>query len=162
MKALNNDNPLDRELQSRIEDYFEYKWNFDRNLACSTEEDRSIMEQLPEFVQDRIYTKFLYRSFLLKFQLFFRIPVEDSGASEHKGMFYTLDNNNYREFLMLLLNSMSPLRFDRGDTIFDHETEVNEVDFIEQGNVDIGFAVSRGTKYALRLFDSSVLGAYHC
>lgn len=77
-------------------------------------------------------------------------------------MFYTLDNNNYREFLMLLLNSMKPLRLERGEIIFDHQTEVNEVDFIEQGNVDIGFAVNRGKKFALRLFDSSVLGAFNC
>jgi hypothetical protein len=50
--------------------YFEYKWENDKNQALLEDVDKEIMAQLPEEVQEKIYTTYLYGNFLLQFQRF--------------------------------------------------------------------------------------------
>ena len=55
-------------MKRNIEQFFNYKWQFDRNQAIDDEEEMAILEQLPEEVQNKIYTNFLFKEFLHIFQ----------------------------------------------------------------------------------------------
>ena len=46
IKRFNNDRDINRDLMLRIEDYFEYKWEEDVNLAIITDDDFSLLNQL--------------------------------------------------------------------------------------------------------------------
>ena len=51
IKQLNNNRDIEPKLKNSIEDYFNYRWNNDKNLAIQTKEDLSLLAQLPSFVQ---------------------------------------------------------------------------------------------------------------
>jgi len=50
----------------RIYEYFEYKWDYDRNQAIDDEDEIAILTQLPDHVQDRVQG-FLFNDFLTNF-----------------------------------------------------------------------------------------------
>jgi hypothetical protein len=52
--------PLSTEMTSKIEDYFEYYWQHDKNYACKTDLDMRFMEELPEAIRRSIYENFLF------------------------------------------------------------------------------------------------------
>lgn len=55
LQKFNGDKPVNIELKRNIEDYFDYKWKFDKNIAFQSQEDKACFEQLPEGVQQRLY-----------------------------------------------------------------------------------------------------------
>jgi|TARA_B110000305_G_C19320466_1_gene578659 hypothetical protein len=69
---FNSGRPINTVLKEKLEKYFEYRWAHDRNFALgiNNEQDREMLEQLPEEVQIKIY-KFLFSEFLFKFRDFF-------------------------------------------------------------------------------------------
>ena len=143
----------------RIEAYFDYKWANDRNQFLHLEHEQAIMDQLPNHVQDRILNKFMYGKFLKKFENIFQIEM-DKSTSNHSC--YTWDNYNYRSFMIALLHGLQPRKYDKGELIYTQLEEINEVIFVERGNIDVGFEVSYKKKFVVRLFDHSVIGAYNC
>ena len=44
MRHFNNQNPIDYELKSEIELFFDYKWTHDKNMAFKDDQDKSIFE----------------------------------------------------------------------------------------------------------------------
>ena len=75
MKHYNNGESIDYGLKKKIEDHFDYMWKNDRNQAMKTEEDLSQYEQLPEHVQNKLYTNFLFSDFCTLFtRSYFCIP----------------------------------------------------------------------------------------
>jgi hypothetical protein len=74
MKYLNKGQNIKLELEDAIEEFFDYKWMQDKNLAFSTKEDIDLLEQLPESVQVKIYSDFLFHRFLYKYKRFFTFP----------------------------------------------------------------------------------------
>jgi len=43
IKRFNKDKEIDQEMKQEIEEYFEFKWNNDNNIAVSTEEDFELL-----------------------------------------------------------------------------------------------------------------------
>ena len=41
-----------------------YKWKADKNSAFIDDNEKSLLEQLPSYVQDKIYGGFLFNDFL--------------------------------------------------------------------------------------------------
>lgn len=64
---FNDGLPLTEEMKMKMEEYFAYKWSNDRNQAITEEADLEMMDQLPDHVQNNIFTKFLYVEFLITF-----------------------------------------------------------------------------------------------
>ena len=83
-----NKKPIKESIRKEINEYFEYKWKNDCNLAMETEHDLALMDQLPNLVQRQIYTQFLYNDFLYHFRRFFSIRRVDT---KHKNAFYLND-----------------------------------------------------------------------
>ena len=44
IKRFNGDVPLRLDLKQEIEEYFSYRWEFDRNQAIDDEEENAILE----------------------------------------------------------------------------------------------------------------------
>ena len=76
IKRFNGNVDIEVNLKREIEQFFDYKWQFDRNQAIDDEQEIKILEQLPEEVQNKIYTNFLFREFLLKFKDTFTITKD--------------------------------------------------------------------------------------
>lgn len=75
MKHFNDGVLIDYRLKKKIEDHFDFMWNNDKNQAMKTEDDIKNYEQLPEHVQNRLYTNFLFHDFCQLFtQSYFNIP----------------------------------------------------------------------------------------
>mmetsp|Transcript_5468 Transcript_5468/g.8509 ORF Transcript_5468/g.8509 Transcript_5468/m.8509 type:complete len:306 (+) Transcript_5468:1462-2379(+) len=64
MKKLNEDTPLKPRIISRMERYFNFRWQFDRNLGISSEADVDLYEQLPGKIRTEIYVNYLFKDFM--------------------------------------------------------------------------------------------------
>ena len=68
MKHFNGDCDLPVKLTENIRAPFAYRWEKDLSQFIEFPEDKKILEQLPEDIQDSIYRNFLYFEFLSNFQ----------------------------------------------------------------------------------------------
>ena len=99
------------ELKHEISEYFEHRWEFDKNAAIDDPHELELLQQLPIWVQDDIYTDFLWRLFLQKFNGFFRIVNGSKfGVSKYTiegkvcdRTFYNWNDQPYREFMTSIL-----------------------------------------------------------
>jgi hypothetical protein len=61
IKKFNGNVDIDYRLKREIEEYFDYKWTYDRNQAIDDEQEKAILYQLPDEVQNKIYSEFLFK-----------------------------------------------------------------------------------------------------
>ena len=89
LQRYNKGVPFNQELKKRIEVFFDYKWNNDRLLAIDDQDEIDKLNQLPEAVQDKLITNFLFSTFLNNFMDFFRCPkkVVILGATKVRSFF---------------------------------------------------------------------------
>ena len=52
LSRFNNGNPINKELITRIEDFFDYYWHHNRLAAVKTENDKRFMSELPQNVKN--------------------------------------------------------------------------------------------------------------
>ena len=73
IQRFNNNKRLNQNFKQEIEQFFYYKWKHDKNLSINSDFERRIFDELPHAVQDKLYTGYLYVSFLSNFRLFFQL-----------------------------------------------------------------------------------------
>ena len=73
LKRFNGNKSVNRKFTDKVQAFFEYKWSYDKNLAIDSEEEMKILGQLPDEVQDKLLTNYLYSTFLNTFAGFFRL-----------------------------------------------------------------------------------------
>ena len=56
IRNFNGNLEMDENLKHQIEDFFDYKWTMDLNMAVETEEETKLLEQLPNQVQISIFS----------------------------------------------------------------------------------------------------------
>lgn len=71
LSRFNNGNPLNKELITHIEDFFDFYWVNNRLSALSNEKDLQFMDQLPIEVQGQIFVDYLFTDFLYKYRTLF-------------------------------------------------------------------------------------------
>lgn len=64
---------IKNEVRENIERHMVYRWNNDKNLAISKEEDIQLLTELPDDVKTRIFKNFLFSNFLERFGRFLTI-----------------------------------------------------------------------------------------
>ena len=77
---FNDKRTLSQPIVDEITDFFKYKWEMDKNNFMETDEDYKILKHLTkkqESLVVELYTKFIYRSVLKRFNRFFMIKKED-------------------------------------------------------------------------------------
>lgn len=110
---FNGGRPINTMLKEKLEKYFEYRWAHDRNFALgiNNEQDREMLEQLPEDVQIKIY-KFLFSEFLFKFRDFFTFFKFGSKEIGHVRKFrtdlITWQDTEYQEFMIKIMKHLEP------------------------------------------------------
>jgi hypothetical protein len=125
-----------------------------------------MIEQLPDHVQREIYSDFLFSIFLQTFKKFFDFPMEvqkdrKEGEAKIEHAFFKWDNEEYQSFMIQILKSLEPRRFEKMEIIYLELDEVNELSFIEQGEYDLGYEVNKVEKYKMRLGSGTVIGAFN-
>ena len=104
LKGFNRQEEINYQLKSKIENYFLYRWANDRNQT-QDETGHRFMDELPQEVQDEIMNSFLYKSFIKAFK--FSIPKN----GEHEHSRYTWSNQNFRDMMIGLMQSLEPITF---------------------------------------------------
>lgn len=164
IRRFNENVPLKISLKEQIERHFDYKWINDKNQAIDDESEREMLEQLPVEVINKIYGDFLFSDFCKIFQRFFRIPKDYDVAFKNPGYhdYYDWSDQEYRFFMLQLLQYLEPRQEDAGTILFQELDEINEVIFIETGECDIGYEINKQQKYVIRYTKSTVVGAFNC
>ena len=76
IKQFNNQENINYRLKRNIEKFFEYRWNFNKNVAFDGEGSQSIIEQIQ--TNDELYISllkdFIYKDFLMNFSKTFDFP----------------------------------------------------------------------------------------
>ena len=164
IRHFNDDVPIDGDLKRRIEAHFDYRWANDKNQAIDDEKQCSILHELPEHVQNEIYKSFLFSSFLQKFKDFFTIEKE-SDPDLYQGTqpeFYSWEDSDYRDFMMEFLQNLEPRLEKAGSILFEELEEINEIFFVSEGQIEIGFELNKQRKFVIRYTNKTVIGGYNC
>ena len=68
LSRFNNGNPINKDLITEIEGFFDYYWNNDRMRALNSVEGDKFVHELPSNVTETIILEFLFRDFLFLFK----------------------------------------------------------------------------------------------
>jgi hypothetical protein len=112
---FNNGKKIDTKLKNRIEAYFEYKWLHDKNQAIDDEDEKSMLHQLPFEVQNKLYSGFLHKNFLIIFKQFFLFRKMQKQMKLDLCMttvwssYYTWNDVIYRDYMIDMLGFLEPV-----------------------------------------------------
>ena len=67
LQRFNGDVPMSDQFKKDLTKHFSYKWSNDLNQFIEDPSESKIFDQLPDFVQDKIYCQFLYMDFIREF-----------------------------------------------------------------------------------------------
>ena len=160
-----NDNiPVNLTLKEEIEQHFDYRWRMDRNQAIDDQSEKAMLDQLPDHVQNKLYQSFLFRKFLDVFRDTFKIPKlsEETIISGKTIPYYTWQDQIYRDFMMQILQKLEPRYMSKNQMIFEELDDINEIIFVQQGQVDIGYEVNKKKKFVIRYINKTLIGAFNC
>ena len=110
-KRYNHGIEIDVELKQKIEILFRYRWLHDRNQGMYSQEDISLLEQLPIETQNMLYRDYLYTDFLYEFRFVFNFRKLD-------GQIYSWDDEPFRNFMFGLLQNFEPRIEEKGTILF--------------------------------------------
>ena len=151
--------PIKSSFRYQIEQHMKYKWGNDRNQALQEEEDVTILEQIPEEVQDEIYYKFLHQKFLRDFEKYFTFEKTFTGLRLN---FFSWKDQMYRDFMTDILTSLEPRREENGTILYTELDDFVEVLFFNKGQVDIGFELNCKKNFVLRKEKGVIIGDLGC
>lgn len=142
--------------------HFDYLWSHDKNSAIDNPEELAQLQQLPEEVQNEFFREYLYKEYLELFSpTYFRIPKDSQGVLG-AGRYFTWEDRVYRDFMIDILTHLRPRRAFAGELLFKSLESVEEVLFIAEGSVDVGYEINAKTKFVIRLKKGGVIGSYNC
>ena len=159
IKAFNNDQDMLEEHKLYIEEYFDYRWKNDKNVALdiSCEENSTVLNQMPETVIEEILKSYQWKPFLHKFKKTFVFPNMDN---EYKHSYYTWSDEAYRNFMFEVLSFLEPRKEAKGRVLLCENDEVNEVLFFDHGIYAVGYELNKVVKLVKKFKNANVIGAY--
>lgn len=72
------------------------------------------------------------------------------------------DDYLYQQFMTRILHNLEPRQEPHESIIFGTNVETNEIFFVNEGAIDIGFELNSSIKMCLRLQKGGVVGAFNC
>ena len=92
-----------------------------------------MLEQLPEDVQNDLFTEFLFKSFLSDFKYIFKFEKREKDVLpddwRRGARYYTWNDQIYRGFMFNLLQHLEPRFVDRNNVIYHELEEIQEIFF---------------------------------
>jgi hypothetical protein len=74
--------------------------------------------------------------------------------------FYTWHDHDYKQFMLNVLFSLEPRFFSKNEMLYDEMVSVDELMFLHNGKVGIGFRVNQQIKFCMTQTDNCVVGTY--
>ena len=105
LSRFNNGNPLNKELITKIEDFFDYYWQNNRMSAIENEMDQRFMDELPFYVQGEIIIDYLFTDFLYAYRNYFLPQSTQTDTSNFKDGF---QDPKMRNFLVIFVRALEP------------------------------------------------------
>ena len=100
LSRFNNGNPLNKELITKIEDFFTYYWDNNRMQVLSSESDLRFISELPPSMQSQILIDYLFNDFLYKYKAYFNRNLSKTNNNRFKrGKSVHLDSISTQQIL---------------------------------------------------------------
>lgn len=122
-------------------------------------DDLDIFGQIPDEIQDNLYEKFLYSSFLLDYRKYF---IFEKKFSELPHNYYSWRDNQYRDFMTEILRNLEPRAEPKDSILFYELDDFTEILFFNKGQCDIGFEINRKKHFVLRQRKSIIIADHGC
>jgi len=74
--------------------------------------------------------------------------------------FYTWNDAEYRDMMIGMLSNLEPIFFNKGTFIYKELDEFGEINFIQKGDVAIGFDINKQEILPIRYKDKCVVGGF--
>ena len=76
IQYFNHGLEVNKDFRTKVTEFLVVKWSDDKNNLTMTENDQSLLEQLPADVQVLIFKKFLHQEFLIQFRRIFTFTLK--------------------------------------------------------------------------------------
>ena len=164
LEMFNYGKQIDVDLQNRIRMFMSHRWKNDKNGFLVSDNDRSLLAQLPDRVQIQLYTDFIFKDYLWKFRRFFRITNEIESLVKInkfcKYPYYTYDNEMYSSFMISFMNSLETSFYLANDIIAKELDESLEVLFVDKGRYEIGYEINKKQFMCRQYGASTIIGGF--
>ena len=110
---FNAEQQLNLKYRTEVEKYFDYRWAVDLNLYTR---DSEYWLQLPDATKETMYVEFLWDRFIKVHHATFGNLYK---KSENKFSFYTWQDEQYRSFMLEVLQALEPRIEPANTIIFD-------------------------------------------
>ena len=108
---------------------------------------------MPNVVKRQIYAEFLFQYFYHEYRHHFDFKRRDT---IHEHSFYNWTDYTYEDFMIQIFQSLSPLRFEPMDQIYNELDEIEKVVYLHEGKFDIGYEINRKRFYVVRFEKTSI------
>lgn len=111
IEKFNGNLRLSSHIYTDFEDYFQYRWEKNRNHAICTQSDEDLLDQLPKSVQIQIYTEYLFKDFAQLYDDILLISEKSTRNRKNKyklSLLRCLEIENHQEFLISLIRHLEP------------------------------------------------------
>ena len=82
------------------------------------------------------------------------------GSSKIKFPFLTFENDNYSDFMNLIMQNLEVRFFRKGEMICYELEQCQEVLFVFSGKYNVGYEINKKRKYRKMFGQSTIIGAY--
>ena len=139
-----------------MEEYFDYKWENDRNQVLICNEYSTYLNQLPIHIVDELLNTYLFNGFLKVFDRFFQIPHI---RAERLHARYTIYDVSYKSFLRDILKLLEPIKANKNQILFEELDEIDEIVFVCNSEIKIGYSINN-KKFFRLTHQCNAVGAY--
>ena len=70
------------------------------------------------------------------------------------------DDEDYRDFMINLLLLIEPRAIKPNEVVFDELEQINEINFLMSGYVNVGFKINNKPKMVVRAKQGNIIGGY--
>ena len=171
IKKFNMNIELDIEIKQRIEQFFDFKWINDKNFAFQMDEYQNVVEQMPDNLIEDIYFKCLYYQFWARFHSYFELPKgeragkkpgPDGKETEVKILHarYNIEHDfELRGFVKNIMQKLEPIKFERGEILYEELDEFTEIIIIMRGITETGYRINGVPKFVVKYY-GGIIGDY--
>lgn len=93
---------------------------------------------------------FLWDEFLFKYRTYFSLDKNlHLFCTKQKCVKFTWIDPEYREFMTEVLAKLEPFHFYKKEHLLEEFDDVNQIFFVEQGKIVIGYDINKTKKYCL-------------
>lgn len=150
LKKFNENHPINNEFIVKLQQFFEFKWNNDKNIQFFKDNGQEIFNNLSEGIKAKFFAFYLHKEFISTHIDFFRL--------QRNKCKYNWSDEIYSNFMMQLLTFLEPVFFDKMNVIEDVFEEANQIFFMVKGTMVVGYELDSNKYYCIKIHDKGIIG----